>query len=408
VNVKSNIARLISVPDIFAVFEDRVRRLISEGLRQYRDELQGVSNEMASKGLAQSGNHLRRRVEVLRKWMQTIADQTFDSVTRLPGQQRIHREVLGDFVQEQLRTFLAQGETDVITFDAPDAAKAEIRRQIEAIREGLDSDLREFQAGIWRPRPLERSATVIDQPIPIIEERSTVGARQVTANDAARVWGANPGFRLFLSHRAEERAQTSRVKDRLETFGITSFVAHNDIHPSREWQNEIENALATMDGLAALVTADFFSSVWTNQEIGYAVARGVPIVPVRFGELVPRGFIGHIQALASDWDHAHSGIAKILVRHAKALDAYIAALRDSTSFDVGNELAPALAGIESPSGAHVDAIISAYNGNSQLKGSFGFNGSKHAEYGPGLIFYLERWTNRKFALNSDYLIEAVH
>ena len=128
---------------------------------------------------------------------------------------------------------------------------------------------------------------------------SGTGFRQVSAVDAARVWGDNPGFRLFLSHRAEERAQTAQLKDRLAKFGVSAFVAHNDIHPNQAWQIEIENALATMDGLVALITPDFSKSIWTNQEIGFAVARGVPIVPVLLPD-ISCGFIGHIQALGSD------------------------------------------------------------------------------------------------------------
>ena len=58
-----------SQPDIMGAFNDRVRRHVADALRQYRNEQQAVSHEMAAKGLGYSGPHSRRRVEVLRKWV---------------------------------------------------------------------------------------------------------------------------------------------------------------------------------------------------------------------------------------------------------------------------------------------------------------------------------------------------
>lgn len=45
-------------------------------------------------------------------------------------------------------------------------------------------------------------------------------------------------FRLFISHLAAHRAFASDLQKALEDRGISSFVAHNDIEPTLEWQNE--------------------------------------------------------------------------------------------------------------------------------------------------------------------------
>lgn len=97
-------------------------------------------------------------------------------------------------------------------------------------------------------------------------------ARTVTSDVATRFWGGS-GFRLFLSHKSEVKKETAALKDRLALFGVSAFVAHEDIHPTREWQNEIENALHTMDAFAALLTHGFHDSDWTDQEVGFALAR---------------------------------------------------------------------------------------------------------------------------------------
>ena len=54
-------------------------------------------------------------------------------------------------------------------------------------------------------------------------------------------------FRLFLSHLAKRRNVASKVKKELSFLGISTFVAHSDIEPTKEWQNEIESALATCE-----------------------------------------------------------------------------------------------------------------------------------------------------------------
>lgn len=103
-------------------------------------------------------------------------------------------------------------------------------------------------------------------------------------------------FRLFISHLAKHRRLAAEVQDRLLSFGVSSFVAHNDIEPTREWQDEIEAALATCDGMLALLHPRFHESKWADQEIGYAMGRRVLIVTARLGT-DPYGFIGKFQSM---------------------------------------------------------------------------------------------------------------
>ena len=107
--------------------------------------------------------------------------------------------------------------------------------------------------------------------------------RNVPDEAARKIWGDDRYFKLFLSHTSKYKAQTAELKERLGLFGVSCFVAHKDIEPLKEWQNEIELALASMDALAALLTPGFHESFWTDQEIGFAFARRVPIIPVRLG-----------------------------------------------------------------------------------------------------------------------------
>jgi hypothetical protein len=103
---------------------------------------------------------------------------------------------------------------------------------------------------------------------------------------------AKPYFRLFISHTSSNAALATKLKQKLWFFGISAFVAHEDIEPTREWQIEIESALRTMDGILALLTADFHTSHWTDQEIGSALGRCLPIIPLSVDGTIPYGFMG--------------------------------------------------------------------------------------------------------------------
>lgn len=106
-----------------------------------------------------------------------------------------------------------------------------------------------------------------------------------------------PGyFRVFLTHVSAHKEFAADLQLALLKHAIYAFVAHVDIEPTREWQDEIEKALLTSDVLVALMTPDFHASNWTDQEIGICRGRGIPIMPVRMG-LDPYGFIGKYQAL---------------------------------------------------------------------------------------------------------------
>jgi len=215
------------------------------------------------------------------------------------------------------------------------------------------------------------------------------GTRIVSDAATDRIW-ADGQYRLFLSHKSEVKKETAELKTKLGLYGVCCFVAHADIHPTREWQDEIENALATMQGFVALMTEGFHDSNWTDQEVGFAFARDVPIIAARLGR-DPYGFIGKFQGLSCTWSSAPEAIAKLLIKHERMFDAYVSVLKSCPSFEMGNTLSAILPGIQNPTQEQRDALVDAYNANFELRGSFGFNGTRPTAYGKGLIAYLNDW-----------------
>jgi hypothetical protein len=218
--------------------------------------------------------------------------------------------------------------------------------------------------------------------------------RTITSTTAERIWGGE-GYRVFLSHKAEVKKKAAGLKERLALFGVSAFVAHADIRPTKKWQDEIENALASMDAFVALLTEKFHDSDWTDQEVGYALDRGVPVIAVKLGR-DPYGFIGRFQALSCTWDDAPLQLVRLLIKQSRMLDCHITALPNCRNYDKGNALSQLLPDIKELSVKQAQQLMAAFNKNRQLRESFGFSGEKPSLYGVGLAAHLSRMTGKKF------------
>ena len=175
-----------------------------------------------------------------------------------------------------------------------------------------------FEAlGIGVERSFERSRThwavkdvdLFEVTTRLLHERP---APTVVLSNAemTRIWGDEYRRKklVFLSHRAEHRRHVSEVKTELESQGLRCFLAHQDIAPSRIWQDEILNALNTMHIFIGFLTNDFHGGAWTDQEIGYAFKREVPRMFVKLGDGDPQGMVAREQALTAGWDTASQAI----------------------------------------------------------------------------------------------------
>lgn len=130
----------------------------------------------------------------------------------------------------------------------------------------------------------------------ISQELDIISAASGLTVPPPRNWEGTALFRLFISHLSKDKDKATRTKECLDAYGIHSFVAHEDIHPTLEWQIEIERGLHNMDALLAIHTTGFKESFWCQQEIGFALGRNVKTISLEMGEL-PTGFISKHQAL---------------------------------------------------------------------------------------------------------------
>ena len=184
-------------------------------------------------------------------------------------------------------------------------------------------------------------------------------------------------FRLFVTHLATEKLLAAQLQEALLGYGISGFVAHNDIEPTLEWQTQIETALATADSLVALLHPAFHASNWTDQEIGFAMGRGLPVFAVRFGQ-DPYGFIGRFQgfvgggktpeALARELFDAYRKNKQSQKRMGEVL---LSLFEDSNSFQTAKTRMGYLEELEVWDPSFVPRLEAAAEANSQVSGSWG-------------------------------------
>jgi len=183
---------------------------------------------------------------------------------------------------------------------------------------------------------------------------------------------------LFISHLATDKTNAQDLKDKLEKYAISGFVAHSDIKPTKEWQNEIELALRTCDSMVALMIKGFHESKWTDQEIGLALGRDLLIIPVRMGQ-DPYGFIGKFQAITfKDIGTLAENIFESLLKNKKTSKkmAYsmVYKFENSDSFADAKKNIGLVEKIEYWDKKLIERLKKSKENNSQISGSFGVPG----------------------------------
>ena len=198
-------------------------------------------------------------------------------------------------------------------------------------------------------------------------------------------------LRLFISHLSAYKTFAGELQEGLLPYGISGFVAHSDIEPTLEWMVQIETALATCDALVALLHSEFHKSSWTDQEIGFAMGRGIPVFSVKLGQ-DPYGFIGRFQAFSANGKNAKliarelfDGYRKNKQTRQRMGDVLVRLFEQSGSFAEAKERVAYLEELEFWKPSYSTRISSAADVNSQISGSW---------HVPGRVETLvKRWGN---------------
>lgn len=247
-----------------------------------------------------------------------------------------------------------------------------------------------------------------DESDPQYQKAVPFSPRPLPRPEDVGLWGDGNRLRLFISHLAEYKAVANHLAEALEPFGVSTFVAHDSIKPMKEWQKEILNGLMTMEVMVVLLTDGFHNSVWTDQEIGFALGKGIPIICVKTSALDPQGFIGSKQALktssediASVAPNLFQTLIKEIGQEERHKEILIESFVSSKSyFEAMENLDRLVQVVDSLNDADLIRIMAGYAQNDQLYNCTGIHNR-----GNRFKQYLERATGKEFEFKYREIIE---
>jgi hypothetical protein len=102
-------------------------------------------------------------------------------------------------------------------------------------------------------------------------------------------------MRVFISYAEDDRIKAEKIQKYLGSIGM-HVLWDRRFALGSVFLDEIKRQIAYSHIFLPIVTSSAIKSRWVDQEVGYAVAMNVPILPVAYGEL-PAGMIGENHAL---------------------------------------------------------------------------------------------------------------
>jgi len=146
-------------------------------------------------------------------------------------------------------------------------------------------------------------------------------------------------YRVFISYSHHDRAIAAAVEKHVREALRAIPLWDPMVRPGAPFSDELKEMISFAHVFVSVLTPRSNRRAWVHQEIGYAMAQGIPILPLAFGEL-PLGMADRLQALCiervPDSDEPEE-TAKLLSEHfaAAALDDVVARHQGAgTSFPV--------------------------------------------------------------------------
>ena len=102
---------------------------------------------------------------------------------------------------------------------------------------------------------------------------------------------------IFISYASAQKDAAGVLKAKLDEQRLMCFLAHEDIEEGEEWRDRIWKALHECTAFIGLISADFNSSSWCQQETGIALALKKPCMWIKMTNTDPAAFAGAYQAV---------------------------------------------------------------------------------------------------------------
>ena len=105
--------------------------------------------------------------------------------------------------------------------------------------------------------------------------------------------------KIFISHSSKNKHDAKNIKNILRDFFpcIEVFVAHDDLQPTQNFNEDIIDKLKKCGLFILLVSKNIVDSNYVQQEIGMGRILNKRILPICLDDTIPEGFIRQIQGI---------------------------------------------------------------------------------------------------------------
>lgn len=102
-------------------------------------------------------------------------------------------------------------------------------------------------------------------------------------------------YRVFVAYSHNDAKIRDRVVTHLRSLGVRP-TWDEQLRPAIQFDDQIKKKIAHAHVFMPLLTASTSRTAWVHQEIGFATALNIPVLPLAIGEL-PEAFIAGLQAI---------------------------------------------------------------------------------------------------------------
>lgn len=104
---------------------------------------------------------------------------------------------------------------------------------------------------------------------------------------------------MYVSHAPADLELVQDLFSTVKNFPFGVHIALEEIESGRS-RKRLEGRLANSDVVVAVLTEDGAGNTWIDQEIGYAVAKGIPVLPLRDEGVSRGGYVGDVEGVTID------------------------------------------------------------------------------------------------------------
>jgi len=118
---------------------------------------------------------------------------------------------------------------------------------------------------------------------------------------------------VFVSHAPADLETVQELFASIRNLPFGVYVAMEEVEPGRSRHN-LEGRIRNSDVLVAVLTERAATNQWVNQEVGYAIAKGIPVVPLYENDSYRGGYVDRVEGVAIDHDNPEATVFNLLSR----------------------------------------------------------------------------------------------